>query len=161
MPQRSFSFCPDVAVVSGSQPLPSRQDSIISCHASPVALLRPRHRAQHPAAGRMGQGGQTPLCEPPTCSSLPEEEHEGAKEAAEVVVPVNVAFLIQLDVAKNLPEGEKGSGNTAGAGEVAARSPWLGAHDVVWDQSCPRAQVEKQPREGMRAQILPSKDERW
>lgn len=109
----------------------------------------------------MGQGGQTPLCEPPTCSSLPEEEHEGAKEAAEVVVPVNVAFLIQLDVAKNLPEGEKGSGNTAGAGKVAARSPWLGAHDVVWDQSCPRAQVEKQPREGMQAQILPSKDGRW
>lgn len=76
-------------------------------------------------------------------------------------MPVNVALLIQLDVAKNLPEGEKGSGNTAGAGEVAARSPWLGAHDALWDGSCPRAQVEKQPREGMRAQILPSKGGRW
>lgn len=109
----------------------------------------------------MERGRRSPHRQPPTCGFLPEEEHEGAQEAAEVVVPVNVAFLIQLDVAKNLPEGEKGSGNTAGAREAAARSPWLGAHDVLPDGSCPRAQVEKQPREGMWAQILPSKDGRW
>lgn len=53
---------------------------------------------------------------PPTCSCLPEEEHEGAQEAAEVVVPVNVAFLIQFDVAENLRGGgEKGSGNPSPA----------------------------------------------
>lgn len=39
VPQCSFSFCPDIAVVSGSHPLPSRHESMISCHASPVALL--------------------------------------------------------------------------------------------------------------------------
>lgn len=42
MPQRSFSFCPDGAVVSGSQPFSPRHDSIISCQASPVALLSPK-----------------------------------------------------------------------------------------------------------------------
>lgn len=63
---------------------------------------------------------------------LPEEEHEGTQEAAEVVVPINVAFLIQFDIAKNLWEGEKSlsySGKSSVVGEVAARSPRLtGTH---------------------------------
>lgn len=53
----------------------------------------------------------------------PEEEHEGAQEAAEVVVPVYVAFLIEFDIAKNLQKAEKGlssSGKSSSAREVAA-----------------------------------------
>lgn len=55
----------------------------------------------------------------------PEEQHEGAQEAAEVVVPVYVAFLVQFDIAKNLQKGEKGlssPGKSSPAREGAARS---------------------------------------
>lgn len=92
----------------GSQGFPPRHASMMSCHASPVALL----------GGRRGATSQfkcaifffffrTHLRSGLLCVRSPEEKHEGLDEGLKVVVSIDgrLPLLVQGDVSEQLRRG--------------------------------------------------------
>lgn len=96
---------------SGSHSCPDRQDSMISCQDSPVALLvvltqtksfaditaeNTFTESEHPRSFNHNDSA--------AYKSSPEQKHERAEKCLEIVVLVDVTLVIQLDVSKHLQE---------------------------------------------------------
>lgn len=85
---------------SGSQSLPPRQASMISCHASPVALL---HRWKRPKV-RCKDGETTSVrkLQAKILKHSPEEQHQGHDEGPEVIVLIDgtLSLLVKCQIPK-------------------------------------------------------------
>lgn len=92
---------------------------MISCHASPVALLGSNHISAKVNAAPHSQGFTVGNR---YSSILPEEEGQGLEKGLEVVVMIDCAVLNQLDVSKHLRKQE---------------SRWFSSNQNIHGQSLP------------------------